>query len=90
MLFRSANKEIGTIGRIVHYEIESLHHFEKEGLWLDPLVGNLQSYIAGENYDVVTNRKYEEEENNKKRSIFLPTKAFAIELSNSYKGSMSI
>lgn len=88
IIFTLDNKVIGEIGRVVNYEIQSLHHFEKDGIWIDPLLGNLQAYIAGENFDVVTVEQYENEQNDKKRNIFLPTKAFVREIVNTYNTMM--
>lgn len=62
------------IGRIIEKAEEAVHHFESlNGLVLDPYIGYLQLYISntGEDTYVITNKIYEERENNKKRQIYV-------------------
>ena len=81
--------EIATIGRVVNYDVQSLHHFELENQYIDPLLGLLQAYINGTNENVITNYDYEMSQNDLKRSIFLPKKEYIQsimrEYSNLYK-----
>jgi hypothetical protein len=83
-VFLEDDTEVGVIARVVNYEAQSLHHFEQNGTWIDPLLGNLQGYLSGTNIDVVTNEEYEASVNNKKREIFLPKKEFAKDIQNNY------
>ena len=81
--------EIATIGRVVNYDVQSLHHFELENQYIDPLLGLLQAYINGANENVITNYDYEMSQNDLKRSIFIPKEEFisdiALKYSNLYK-----
>ena len=77
-------KYVGEIGRVNLYEQQSLHHFEQDGYWLDPLLGYLQSYIAGTSVNVVTNYDYELKLNDNKRNIVVPHKNYAIQMYNDY------
>lgn len=77
-------ESIGLIGRIVENEQDSLHHFEQDGVVLDPLIGHLQDYISGFNYSVVTNMEYETKLNNDKRSIVIPSPELARQIYNNY------
>ena len=70
--------------RIVHYEIESLHHFEKDGVWIDPLIGYLQDYLNGNDLNVITNHQYELSLNDKKREVFIPNKNYAKQIYDDY------
>jgi hypothetical protein len=85
-IFDENDFEIGIIMRISEYDLQSLHHFEKDGVWLDPLLGYLQSYINGNNINVVTNNDYELSINNEKRNIIIPHKNYAIQMNNDYIG----
>lgn len=63
---------IAVIGRVVDNNAFSLHHFELERIYVDPLLGNLQGYVLGGNENVVTNFDYETSLNDSKRFIFVP------------------
>jgi hypothetical protein len=78
------NQEIAQIARVVNYEVQSLHHFERNGIWIDPLLGHLQEYLKGNNFDVITNEEYEAKLNNDKRSIFVPKRYFAKQIYDEY------
>lgn len=61
-----------TIKRIIQKAEDALHHFEtSNGGVLDPYVGLLDSYVNGSDSYVVTNKQYEEKENDKKRNIYI-------------------
>jgi len=88
-LLSNPNEEIGTIGRIVNYEVQSLHHFESNGEYIDPLLGSLQSYINGSNENVVTNYDYEMKQNDLKRSIFVINKNYIQQIIKQYNSLMA-
>lgn len=69
------DKNIGRIGRVVLSNSQALHHFENENkIYLDPHSGLLDAYsLYFSNDNVVTNYQYEEEQNNSKRRILLPS-----------------
>lgn len=81
---------IAKIGRVNQYEQESLHHFEANGIYLDPLLGFLQGYINGVSNDVITNYEYEMSENDKKRYIYIPLPEVATRIEQEYSNSMAI
>lgn len=64
------------LGRAVLMNSQAVHHFEGEnGLYLDPYIGLLDSYILEYNNDkVVTNYQYENILNDEKRKILLPSR----------------
>lgn len=72
---RVDNKNIARVGRIVLSNSQALHHFENENkIYLDPHSGLLDDYsLYFSNENVVTNYQYEEELNNSKRRIILPS-----------------
>lgn len=66
------NKQLGIIGRVVSYSLQSLNHFELNNNHLDPLRGFLQNYIANDSNEyVVTDYDNEIKKNDKKRFIYL-------------------
>lgn len=84
IFLKRTGEYIGLIGRIVGSEADSLHHFEEDGVILDPLIGNLQDYILGSNNSVVTNIQYETKINDSKRSIVIPSPELARQIYNNY------
>jgi len=86
--FEGSTSILGNIGRVNQYEQESLHHFEQNGLYLDPLLGYLQGYINGVSNNVVTNYEYETKLNDKKRLIFLPLPEVALRIEKEYSNLM--
>jgi len=87
--FKNTNTVLATIGRVNKYEQDALHHFESEGVYLDPLLGYLQSYISGVSNNVVTNYQYEMLENDKKRFIFIPIPSVANMIDKEYGNLMA-
>lgn len=81
---------VAQIGRVNLYEQDSLHHFEANGIYLDPLLGYLQGYINGVSNDVITNYEYEMSENDKKRYIYLPLPEVATRIEQEYSNSMAV
>jgi hypothetical protein len=77
-------KNIGTISRRISYEPDSLHHFESDGVILDPLTGYLQDYLRGNDDFVVTNLQYETKINDEKRSIVVPIPGLARDIVKNY------
>lgn len=87
--FKNTNTVLATIGRVNKYEQDALHHFESDGVYLDPLLGYLQSYISGVSNNVVTNYQYEMLENDKKRFIFIPIPSVANMIDKEYGNLMA-
>ena len=81
---------IGDIARVNLYEQDSLHHFESNGVYIDPLTGYLQGYLAGVDNNVVTNYEYEVKQNDNKRYIYLPTPEVAIRIEQEYAKLMAV
>jgi len=86
--FEGNSNIIANIGRVNLYEQESLHHFEQNGIYIDPLLGYLQGYINGVSNDVITNYEYEIKLNDKKRLIFLPLPEVALRIEKEYSNLM--
>jgi hypothetical protein len=72
---RVNDKNIARIGRVVLSNSQALHHFENENkIYLDPHSGLLDAYsLYFSNDNVITNYQYEEDQNNSKRRIILPS-----------------
>jgi hypothetical protein len=81
---------IAKIGRVVNYEQEALHHFETNGVYLDPLTGYLQGYISGVSNNVITNYEYETKLNDNKRYIYLPLPAVVTRIEQEYAKLMAV
>jgi hypothetical protein len=81
---------IGKVGRVNNYEQESLHHFELNGIYLDPLTGYLQGYINGISNNVITNYEYETKLNDNKRYIYLPLPTIATRIEQEYAKLMAV
>ena len=87
----SSNAEIGIIGRVVNYSVHALHHFESQGQYIDPLLGNLKSYVHdGSNENVVTVYDYELMVNDKKRKIFIVKNDYLKTILKDYNNVMRI
>jgi|688.fasta_scaffold00093_70 hypothetical protein len=88
--FLDTTPTIAKIGRVNLYEQDSLHHFEANGIYLDPLLGYLQGYINGVSNEVITNYQYEMTENDKKRYIYIPLPEVATRIEQEYSNSMAV
>lgn len=88
--FLGSSTVIAKIGRVNNYEQESLHHFESNGVYLDPLTGYLQGYIDGVSNNVVTNYEHEVKLNDNKRYIYLPLPSVATRIEQEYAKLMAV
>ena len=87
--YSGSSTVLGTIGRVVLYEMDALHHFEVDGVYVDPLLGYLQGYIGGGSNNVVTNSEYETKLNDNKRLIYIPTISVARRIESEYSTLMT-
>jgi hypothetical protein len=80
----------GIIGRIVDRAESAVHHFETAGgLFLDPLIGYLQSYLASNETNVITNMQYEDQLNDSKREIYVLRSEFVRTAENILIGNIN-
>lgn len=68
----SGGSNNGRILRLIDRAEDALHHFESSGgAKLDPYVGYLSLYLNNNESNVITNKQYEEQLNNSKRTIYV-------------------
>lgn len=91
-IFFVDNNNKAKLGRVVLINSQALHHFQGEnGLYIDPHAGALDSYILQfENVNVITNYDYENELNDLKRKILLPSKKLIQEIKRDLVGNENI
>lgn len=89
--FSGSSQILATVGRVVTYEQDALHHFATNtNTYIDPLTGYLQGYINGVSNNVVTNYDYEVKLNDDKRFVYLPLPEIARRIEQQYSVTMAV